>query len=114
MNARPVSNEALAVRIDAIAIEQKRLDRIFESTVDDIKALIKSEIADLKGEQISDLRGQINALGQQVAAQNLHISDLRSRQEKWDSGAGVVSWLIKTAIAGAGLAAGYFGAKHVG
>jgi predicted nucleic acid-binding Zn-ribbon protein len=103
----------LMARMDALERNQERAEKTLLSSVDDIKHMIKAEISELKTEQINDLRAQVRACENRLDAQNLHISDIRTKQENWDSGAGVVGWLVKTAIGIGALIAGYLGAKHL-
>lgn len=103
----------MLARMDAMEENQKRLERMLLSSVDDIKNMLKAEIADLKSEQITDLRRDQRTLEQRLDAQNVYISDIRTRQESWDFGAGIFGWVIKVLIAVAGIIAGYFGAKHL-
>lgn len=104
----------IEARLDAMEENQKNLDRVFRSSVDDIKSIIKAEVSDLKSEQITDLRREIATTQQRLDGQNILIADLRTRQEQWDTGRSVLNWLIKFLVGAGGLIAGYYGSKHLG
>lgn len=91
-----------------------RMEDKWQKSVDDIKSTMRAEIADLKSEQIADLKARVQTMDQRMDGQNVLISDLRTNQDKFEAGAGIVGWLIKTTIALGSLAIGYFGAKHIG
>lgn len=96
-----------------IEADLERMDDKWQRSVDDIKATIKSEVADLKSEQIADLKARIGTLDQRVDGQNVMLSDLRTNQERYDTARGVVNWLIKTVIGIGGVLAGAFGWEHI-
>lgn len=94
--------------------DMERHERRWETTVDDIKAIIKSEIHDLKSEQITDLKQAIKDRDQQFAEMENRMRDVEGGVRDWNTGRGILSWLIKLGIGGGSLAAGYLGAKHLG
>lgn len=96
-----------------IEADVARMEDKWQRSVDDIKATIKSEVADLKSEQIADLKARISTLDQRVDGQNVMLSDLRTNQDRYDTARGVVGWLIKTVIGIGGVLAGAFGWEHL-
>jgi type III secretory pathway lipoprotein EscJ len=90
-----------------------RLDDKWQKSVDDIKAFIKSEIADLKNEQISDLRRELSLTNNRIDQQGLTLSDVKSKQERWDTSAGVVHWIIRLVFAIFGAVAGIMGWENI-
>jgi hypothetical protein len=105
--------EGLTARVDALSGEIKRLENIWSSSVDDIKATIRSEVSDLKAEQIADLKRQINTMDQRMDGQNVMLADVRTKQDRWDTGASVLNWIVRVLVGVGGAVAGYLGAKHL-
>jgi FtsZ-binding cell division protein ZapB len=83
-----------------------RLEKLFVSSIDDIKTLIRSEIQELKEEQIKELK-------QTCKDMELRLRDMEQSHENWMKGAGMVGWAIKTAIALASAIGGAVGWEHL-
>jgi len=111
---------AMIGRVDAVeeAIEamKRSIDRMedkWEKSVDDIKATIRSEVHELKGEQIADLKTRV-ADGYRILDEyEVRLRNVENKQHSYDTAGGVVGWLIKTAIAILSLLAGAFGWEHL-
>ena len=89
-------------RISEIEADLRRIDDKWQKSVDDIKATIKSEISELKTEQIKDLKERI-ASGQKVLNDfDQRLRETEKRQDRWDNSAGVVHWMIKISFAAMG------------
>jgi len=115
-------------RLASLETDIKRSDQLLKSSVDDIKATIKSEISDLKGEQIGDLKSAnanlIERLDRQAErmerierSASERIERLERTQGEWKTGAGVAEWMIRFAILLIGViitGLGVFGYKHIG
>ena len=101
-------------RIASLETDIKRSDALLKSSVDDIKATIRSEIHDLKSEQINDLKAGQKQLAERIDRQSERLSRLERTQDQWTTARGVVNWLIRLVIGIGGLALGIFSAKHVG
>jgi hypothetical protein len=104
----------IEARLDGLEVAFGQLSALWKTSVDDIKSTIRSEIADLKSEQIADLKRQVITLDQRLDGQNMLLSDVRTKQQGWEMSAGVVNWVIRALMGAAGLIAGYLGAKHAG
>ena len=94
-------------RLASLETAMKHSDEMLRSSVDDIKATIRSEVSDLKGEQIGDLRAAQQKLMERMDRVEQSLS-------RWVTGASVVDWLIRFAILVGGALAGIFGARHIG
>lgn len=101
------------------------LKKFVASSVDDIKNTVKSEVGDLKQEQIADLRQAIKDRDHQIRGLDARIVQLgesfdrRVREAEntirdWNTGKSIFHWLVKAIIGAGGLLAGYFSAKHIG
>lgn len=101
-------------RLERLERDMGDLQKVWRSSVDDIKAIIRSEIRELKSEQIADLRTSAKERDNKIEELEDMIRGLEKRQDRWDTSAGVVHWLIRTIFAVGGLGAGYLGAKHIG
>lgn len=104
----------IEARLEGVEARQEELSKVFKSSVDDIKATIRSEVSDLKSEQIADLKRQIMTMDQRMDGQNVMLGDVRTKQDRWDTGASVLNWMVRIVIGIAGVWAGYVGAKHIG
>jgi hypothetical protein len=104
----------IEARLESLEKQHEALNDMMKSSVDDIKATIRSEVSDLKSEQIADIKRQVLTMDQRLDGQNIMLGDVRSRQESWDTGASILNWLIRSLVAVGGLVMGYFGAKHIG
>jgi hypothetical protein len=104
-------------RLASLEKGQEMSAKMLASSVDDIKATIKSEISDLKGEHIGDLRIAQAKLLERLDRQAERIQMIERTQGEWKTGAGVAEWMIRFAIllVGAiGTAGAVFGYKHIG
>ena len=104
-------------RLASLETAVRHSDEMMRTSVDDIKATIRSEISDLKGEQIGDLRAAHTKLLERIDRMAERIDKLERTQAEWRTGAGVAEWMIRFAILligaiGAGL--GLLGYKHIG
>lgn len=104
---------SIIARQEALEKDVERLENLVKSSVDDIKATIRSEVADLKSEQIGDLRKRVDDQSQRIEAQARSLGTLQRKQDQWDTARGLMNWLIRLAIALAGVIAGIFGAEHI-
>lgn len=115
---------AIIERQEATERELRRLEEMVKSSVDDIKATIRSEIRDLKDEQIADLKGQVKAaidrgdqqakaMAERMERMAERLMKVERRQDQWSTGAGVVNWMIRLAIAVAGIVVGILGGQHI-
>jgi len=105
--------EALEVDMASVNRALERLDDKWQKSVDDIKATIKSEIGELKGEQIADLKTRVNDGYRMLNEYNDRLRDYEKKVDAWDTGRSVVNYLIKAAIALISLFAGAFGWEHL-
>ena len=103
----------IEARLEALEKQQEALNAMMKSSVDDIKATIRSEVSDLKSEQIADMKRQILTMDQRMDGQNVMLSDVRTKQDRWDTGASVLNWIVRILVGIGGIAAGYLGAKHI-
>lgn len=101
-------------RMASLETDVKRLNELWKSSVDDIKATIRSEVSDLKTEQINDIKGNVNKLGERIDRQTERVSRLERTQTEWTTARNVVNWLIRLVIGIGGIAVGIVGSKHVG
>lgn len=99
--------------MDRLEKDMSELERVWKSSVDDIKSIIRAEISDLKSEQIGDLKDAIKTRDRQMAEFENRIRDTEDSLRAWDAGRGLVNWLIKTLIAGGALGVGYISGKHL-
>lgn len=93
-------------RLAVLETAVERSERLLKSSVDDIKATVRSEISDLKSEQINDIRKLVDT-------DHMRLNEIERRQDRWEGGAGITGWLIKVIIGLAGIGAGYFGSGHI-
>ncbi len=103
----------IEARLEGLEARQEELTGMLKSSVDDIKATIRSEVADLKSEQIADMKRQIITMDQRMDGQNILLADVRTKQDRWDTGASVLNWIVRALIGIGGGVAGYLGAKHL-
>lgn len=103
----------IEARLEGLEKTQEDLGNMLKSSVDDIKATIRSEVADLKSEQIADLKRQIITMDQRMDGQNIMLADVRTKQDRWDTGASVLNWIVRIIVGIGGAVAGYLGAKHL-
>ncbi len=103
----------IEARLEALDDKYDNMDKLLKSSVDDIKATIKAEVSDLKTEQINDLRRRVETMDQRMDGQNMMLSDVRTKQDRWDTGAGILNWLVRILIGIGGGVAGYLGARHL-
>jgi len=104
-------------RLASLEKGQEMSAKMLASSVDDIKATIKSEISDLKGEHIGDLRTAQAKLLERLDRQAERIQMIERTQSEWKTGASVVEWMIRFALilgSGAIGVLGFFGYKHIG
>lgn len=101
-------------RLASLETAVKRSDDMMKSSVDDIKATIRSEISDLKGEQIGDLRAANQKLFDLHERLSNRVDTIERAQVEWKTSASVANWLIRFAMAVGGAAAGIFGYRHIG
>jgi Flp pilus assembly protein TadB len=101
-------------RLASLETAVKHSDTMLKSSVDDIKATIRSEIFDLKSEQIADVKAALKQLGERVESQSLRLARLERAQDQWKTAGGVVNWLIRAAIGIGGILIGIFGYRHLG
>jgi uncharacterized protein HemX len=101
-------------RLASLETAVKHSDDMMKSSVDDIKATIRSEISDLKGEQIGDLRAANQKLFELVDRLTSRLDAIERTQAEWKTGASVANWMIRLAIGFGGAAAGILGYKHIG
>jgi chromosome segregation ATPase len=104
----------LISRMERLERDSHDLQKLWRSSVDDLKSVIKSEIGDLKNEQIADLRDAIKHRDREMADYENRIRDIENSVRDWTAGRSLLGWLIKTLLGAGGLVAGYFGAKHIG
>jgi len=100
-------------RLDRLERDMYDLQKVWKSSVDDIKSIIKAEISDLKKEQIGDLKDAIKTRDRQLAEFENRIRDAETGLRSWETGRGLINWLVKTLIASGALVAGYLGGKHL-
>ncbi|WP_315731697.1 MULTISPECIES: hypothetical protein [unclassified Bradyrhizobium] len=103
----------MLARLTSLEGHTERLERAWQSSVDDIKAIIRSEIRDLKDEQIADLKQTNRDLTDKLSAAFKRIDEVELRQAQWNTGASVINWMIRAGIGAVGLLAGLFGAQHI-
>ena len=89
-------------RISEIEEDLRRLDDKWQKAVDDIKATIKAEISELKTEQIKDLKERVAAGYKTLSEFEARLRETEKRQDRWDTSAGVVHWLVKIGFAALG------------
>jgi gas vesicle protein len=115
--------ESLEFRINRLEAEHADLERLWRSSVDDIKNTIKGEIAELKSEQIKDLRDVIKEHSERLNAHSDRFSHLKEQMDeeirkiefkvnRWETSVGVVHWIVRAIFAVIGLGAGFWGADH--
>lgn len=103
----------ISERLSAIEADMRRLDDKWQKSVDDIKATIRSEVSELKSEQIADLKTRLQDGYRTLEAQDKRLDAVEKAQDRFHASAGVVNWLIKVGIAIAGVFAGAFGWDHI-
>ena len=101
-------------RLASVETKLQGMDTLWKSSVDDIKATIRSEVSDLKSEQINDIKISQKQIADRIDIQSNRLTRLERTQDQWSTAKGVVNWLIRLVIAIGGIAVGIVGAKHVG
>lgn len=112
-------------RLDRLEKDMVDMRALLMSSVDDIKNTIKGEISELKTEQIRDLKDRMadglrRLEGTQAdflkykEEQAQEFRKLERAQDRWQTSAGVVNWLIKFAFAVIGAGATIVGYETLG
>jgi chromosome segregation ATPase len=102
----------LVTDVELLKSGQQQLDKLLKSSIDDIKATIRSEVADLKSEQIGDLRRAFDGMASRIDRQSTRMDKMEREQDRWQTGKSIANWLIRTVLVIAGVLVGYFGATH--
>jgi len=110
----PIPDNNLREWMGKVERDLDKLETKWTSSVDDIKNTIKSEIADLKAEQIADLRQAIRDREKQVNAVEVRLREVEEGLNGFIAGSGLLTHILRMAIGIAGVIAGYLGAKHLG
>jgi len=105
--------DGLAARIENVERAIPEMTRLWNKTVDDIRAIIRSEIADLKTEQIADLRKNVEKRDFQMEALEARVRANEVTIHEWVASSRVLNWLLKSVIAIGALLAGYLGGRHL-
>jgi hypothetical protein len=101
-------------RLDRVEKDLTEMQRLWRASVDDIKATIKGELAQLKSEQIADLREAIKSRDKQMETLSIGLRHAEDIVRDLNVGRKILAWFVKVLIGVGGAVAGYFGAKHVG
>jgi hypothetical protein len=113
---RPVPERIpeILARLARVEKDLADMQALWRSSVDDIKATIKAELAELKAEQIADLREAIKSRDRQMETFAMRLRHAENTIGDWNAGRKILAWFVKVLIGVAGVLAGYFGAKHAG
>lgn len=100
-------------RITDMEADLRRLDDKWQKSVDDIKATIRSEISELKSEQIKDMRDQIKDMNVKAEGRDVEIRHLQREISSWKAGASAVNWMIRFTIAAVSAIGGVLGYEAI-
>lgn len=101
-------------RLDKVEAEVESLERLWRSSVDDIKNTIKGEVRDLKTEQIAEIRKRQDDETGVLREYDKRLRDVENAVRDWNTGRGVVNWMIRTAFAIIGAGAAILGYETLG
>jgi chromosome segregation ATPase len=104
----------LLSRLDRLERDYEDLNRLWKSSVDDIKAHIKAEIGDLKTEQIADLKQAIKDRDHIITEIEGRIRATEDAIRDWNTGRGIVNWMIRLLFSIIGAGAAVFGYEAFG
>lgn len=104
---------ALIVRITALENDMKDLERLWRSSVDDIKNTIKGEVSELKAEPISDLRNRVSEGYKTLKEYDERLREVENSVRDWNTGRSVVKYLVHGAVAVGSAAAGILGYEGI-
>lgn len=100
-------------RLRQLEENQREFKKTFYSSVDDLKSIIRSEVSDLKQEQIGDLRESVRQLSEMMRMYEQRIRELEHSNDRMTAGAGLLGWVARISIAIGSLIVGYFGGRHL-
>jgi hypothetical protein len=97
--------DGILIRLTAVERDLTRMESLWRSSVDDIKATIKSEVSDLKSEQIAELRKRLEIIDNRLTV-------LEKDQAEISGGKTALAWFIRITIAIAAMLVGFLGGRH--
>lgn len=102
----------MSERMDHLEDDIKDMKQFMKTSVDDIKDTVRSQISELKSEQLGDLKTRLNDGYRQLNEHDLRLRDVEKQQNAYAAAGGVLGWLVKTTIGVLGVLAGAFGWEH--
>lgn len=104
-----MSEAEINYRLDRIEADMVELQRMFKSSVDDFKATLKSEISEIKSEQIHDLRETVKENRSIITNLDKRLREAENNLRDWTTGRSIFTWLLRSAIAFFAAIAGFIG-----
>ena len=98
--------------IQRLESELKDLDRLWRSTTDDIKNKIESEVRELKDEPIKEIKEDMKDFDRRLLSGLERLEKVERKQERWETSAGTVHWIVRGVFGILGIVAGFLGADH--